>query len=159
MTDISKIETMKEIIAKSKSIVKEIIGSTKKKGILNEFWKKHINEERENGRIITMNSLSMPGPTRWTGILEMLSNLIKNRVVLRMWAIDEYKGNELSEENKVLILSDMFWRELDVYKEFISPIISGIKMFDGFIALIWIYLINHSLSCRTLDKELSTQRI
>jgi hypothetical protein len=122
--DLCKLNTIYTLIINAKSIVKEITGSKRKKGLYNEEWFKYINDEKMRGRKVHKISLCLPVATRWYSVRNMFSHLRRAKPVLERMAIND--EIDLNDETKRIIKSDDFWNQLNHFYDLFQPLVEGI---------------------------------
>lgn len=116
LTDIGKLDTVKDIVTKLKMVMKEIRNSH----ILAASFKQHAK-----------CALRLPVVTRWGSIVTSLGCMLKNKGPLRHLAVDEYAEPDMSKECKSVILNDVFWDRQQALYDLLNPIASWITKLEG----------------------------
>ena len=123
--DICKIQTLNTLVRQTRCIVKEIIGSKVKKGKYNEFWSKHIEEEKMNNNKVVQVSLLLSTETRWYSVKNMMNHLLRAKDVLQKMSLN--KNANLDQTVCRLIKNEEFWDKLTLFSEFLKPIVEGMR--------------------------------
>jgi hypothetical protein len=122
--DLCKLNTIYTLIINAESIVKEITGSKRKKGLYNKEWFKYINDKKMRGRKVHNISLCLLVATRWYSVRNMFSHLRRAKPVLERMAIND--EIDLNDETKRIIKSDDFWNQFNHFYDLFQPLVEGI---------------------------------
>ena len=116
LTDIGKLDTVKDIVAKVKVVMKEVRNSH----ILTATFKEHAK-----------CALRMPVVTRWGSVVTSLECMLKNKGPLRRLAVDENAESDVSTDCKSAILNDVFWDRQQALHDLLHPIAAWITKLEA----------------------------
>lgn len=116
LTDIGKLDTVKDIIARIKLVMKEVRNSH----ILAATFKQHAK-----------CALRLPVVTRWGSIVTSLHCMLKNKSPLRRLAIDENAESDMSTDCKSAVLNDVFWDRQQALYDMLNPVAAWITKLEA----------------------------
>ena len=120
--DLTKLETLAQIVKNAKSIVKEF----KSKHMLVDLLSKVQKEE--NVHI----SLKLPVKSRWGSTLICMDSVQKNKHVLRKLVVSEMsESTNLSRSIKRVILDDNFWETNEAMVQLLNPLFIAITSLEA----------------------------
>ena len=120
--DILKIEEIQVVVNNTKMIV--------------NYFKSHVQAAAKLKRIQIDNynkeiSLVLPILTRWGTHLGCLQSLQKSQIALEQTLMDSYIRQKMDKTIRSNVLSEEFWRMLDLVVKILEPIVAALKLFES----------------------------
>jgi len=125
--DILKIDQIKSVVENAKKLVNYFKGHVQAAAKLKRIQKENYSKEI---------ALVLPALTRWGTHLDCFQSLQNSKTALEQALMDVRIRQNMDSTLRTHILSDDFWKDLNIITKIMQPMVSTLKLFESDISIL-----------------------
>jgi Protein of unknown function (DUF 659) len=125
--DILKIDQIKSVVENAKKLVNYFKGHVQAAAKLKRIQKENYSKEI---------ALVLPALTRWRTHLDCFQSLQNSKTAIEQALMDVRIRQNMNSPLRTHILSDDFWRDLNIITKIMEPMVSTLKLFESDISIL-----------------------